>query len=531
VAVVQISRIQVRRGQKNSGSGLPQLASGEFGWAIDTQELYIGNGAVSEGAPYVGNTQLLTQYDDLFQYASNYAYRKNDGFIDTNGIERSLQDRLDDRVSVRSFGVKADGTDEAESIQRAIDQLFVNDATKFNVASRIVLHFEAGEYRFSDPLYVPPNATILGAGAEKTVFIYSGVGAAFRTVNSQSLPGAPASDAVTDYANQARNIYMGGFSLQVPPNVVGIQLENCRDSKFENISLTSFWQFGDGNNNYSNGIMLNGLTNAVLSRYNKFNNITIANFGNAVYSDWDVTDNIFDNCNFIACNRMIAFGIGTVVGLSGQTVGPFNNTIMNSRFVDYDEQAIYVKNGTGNTSKGNKFYRGGAEGGAATNTKYSVIQFDQNGNHSENDWFSRSSELASIYTSTAFLPEVQGTNFTDIDYTQSLRIGYYGSFERVFNLPATTTRAIEIEYLYKSNVVEAVRSGTLRIIVDPVTDDARLTDEYDFIGDQQYAETLQFNVETYDNNSDLVVDTIGIMMLNSINNDDAEFYYRVKNKS
>ena len=531
MAVVQISRIQVRRGQKNSGSGLPQLASGEFGWAIDTQELFIGNGAVSEGAPYVGNTQLLTQYDDLFQYASNYAYRKNDGFIDTNGTERSLQDRLDDRVSVRSFGVNADGTDETEKLQRAIDQLYVNDATKFGPASRVTLHFEPGEYRFSSTLYIPPNATIVGAGQEKTIFRYSGTGAAFKTVNGESQPGAPASDAITDYNNQARNIYMTGFSMQVPASVIGIQLENCRDSRFEDIGLVSAWQFGDGTNNISNGIMLNGLTNAVLSRNNKFNNIYISNFGNAVYSDWDVTDNIFDGCNFVTCNRMVAFGINTSVGLSGQTVGPFNNTIKNSRFVDYDEQAIYIKNGTGNTSKGNKFYRGGAEGGAATNTKYSVIQFDKNGNHSDDDWFARSSELASIYTSTAFLPEVQGTNFTDIDYTQSLRIGYYGSFTKIFNLPANTTRAIEIEYLYKSVVVDAVRSGTLRIIVDPVTDEARLTDEYDFIGDQQYAETLQFNVETYDNNSDLVVDTIGITMLNSINNDDAEFYYRVKNKS
>ena len=42
MAVVQISRIQMRRGQKNAGSGLPQLASGEIGWAVDTQEMYIG---------------------------------------------------------------------------------------------------------------------------------------------------------------------------------------------------------------------------------------------------------------------------------------------------------------------------------------------------------------------------------------------------------------------------------------------------------------------------------------------------------
>ena len=71
MAVVQISRIQIRRGQKNQGAGLPQLASGELGWAIDTRELYIGNGAVSEGAPTVGNTKVLTQYDNIFSLADS----------------------------------------------------------------------------------------------------------------------------------------------------------------------------------------------------------------------------------------------------------------------------------------------------------------------------------------------------------------------------------------------------------------------------------------------------------------------------
>jgi len=77
VAVVQISRIQVRRGQKNQGTGLPQLASGELGWAVDTQELFIGNGAVSEGSPYVGNTKLLSEHDNLFEFANTYTYRKD----------------------------------------------------------------------------------------------------------------------------------------------------------------------------------------------------------------------------------------------------------------------------------------------------------------------------------------------------------------------------------------------------------------------------------------------------------------------
>ena len=43
MAVVQISKIQVRRGRKNGESGIPQLSSGEFAWAVDSQELFIGN--------------------------------------------------------------------------------------------------------------------------------------------------------------------------------------------------------------------------------------------------------------------------------------------------------------------------------------------------------------------------------------------------------------------------------------------------------------------------------------------------------
>ena len=71
MAVVQISKIQLRRGKKLE-SGLPQLASGEMAWAIDTQELYVGNGAVSEGAPLVGNTKILTEHDNILDLLDQY---------------------------------------------------------------------------------------------------------------------------------------------------------------------------------------------------------------------------------------------------------------------------------------------------------------------------------------------------------------------------------------------------------------------------------------------------------------------------
>ena len=62
MAVIQISRIQHRRGLE---ADLPNLASAELGWSLDTRKLYIGNGTPEEGAPSVGRTEILTQYSIL----------------------------------------------------------------------------------------------------------------------------------------------------------------------------------------------------------------------------------------------------------------------------------------------------------------------------------------------------------------------------------------------------------------------------------------------------------------------------------
>jgi hypothetical protein len=62
MAIVQISQIKHRRGVSDN---LPQLASAELGWSVDTRQLYIGNGTLAEGAPEVGNTEILTEYSQL----------------------------------------------------------------------------------------------------------------------------------------------------------------------------------------------------------------------------------------------------------------------------------------------------------------------------------------------------------------------------------------------------------------------------------------------------------------------------------
>jgi hypothetical protein len=70
MAVIQISKIQVRRGLSEE---LPQLASGELGWSIDERRLFIGNGTLIEGAPEIGNTEILTIYSPIGAALSNIA--------------------------------------------------------------------------------------------------------------------------------------------------------------------------------------------------------------------------------------------------------------------------------------------------------------------------------------------------------------------------------------------------------------------------------------------------------------------------
>lgn len=57
MAVIQISKIQVRRGLQEN---LPTLSSGEFGWSVDQRRLYIGNGTLVEGSPTTGVTEIVT---------------------------------------------------------------------------------------------------------------------------------------------------------------------------------------------------------------------------------------------------------------------------------------------------------------------------------------------------------------------------------------------------------------------------------------------------------------------------------------
>ncbi len=202
MAVVQISKIQLRRGRKNSGTGLPQLASGELAWAIDTQELYIGNGAVSEGAPAVGNTKVLTEHDNILDLLNIYQYKPDDTTILSalSGVtQRSLQERLDEgKVNAASFGISGEDSevDQLDLIQNAIFSLYLSVEEN----NRVALEFDPGVYRLTGTIYLPANVYLVGSGKDKTVFEF--VKGGINSGTSLTLNGTSVSSAGT-YTNLA----------------------------------------------------------------------------------------------------------------------------------------------------------------------------------------------------------------------------------------------------------------------------------------------------------------------------------------
>lgn len=545
MAVVQISRIQVRRGQKNQGSGLPQLASGELGWAIDTREMYIGNGAVSEGAPAVGNTKLLTQYDNIFALANSYAYKTDDSYIQTGStsvspVQRTLQDRLDDRVSVRAFGVTGDSSQAAKtSLQRAIDQLYLNSATKGSEKSRVVLHLEAGIYSIDGTIYIPPNATLKGAGADKTVIRCSASAAVLQTVNDSSTVGSYANDSSSTFNNQARSIKISDLTLESTTGHMGLHLLSCRDSVFENVDIVGTWSSGDTiptSFDSNIGLQIDSLSGSVESSNNKFINCKITKWGYGVMSNFDINHTIFDKCNFEVLGNGVNFGVDMVLGspAQGREKGPSNNIITNSKFFDINRYGIWIENGIENTSKNNSFESVGNEGGTEAQAVYSIIKYNKNANQSVGDYFSRTKALSydpSNLFGKAYIPEIEGV----VDYTSgfhhSLSFGQATSpGTRLFKLPGFGHQSFIIDYHMVSSNYEMQRVGQIKISVEPrATASLNITDDYDFSGDVTYEDSISFTAAILDENSDLTNDSIGVTVISNMpSNDTTTIRFTVK---
>lgn len=545
MAVVQISRIQVRRGQANQGSGVPQLASGELGWAVDTRELYIGNGSVSEGAPAVGNTKVLTEHDNLFTLVDTYAYRANDSYIvtgasTTSPVYRTLQQRLDDIVSVRAFNAKGDGTtNDTVALQRAIDQLYLNTATKGSSQSRVELRIPAGTYVVNDTIYIPPYATLVGDGSDKTIIRSSSANPIFQTVNDLSTPGSPAIPATDSAINQARHINIKGISLETTAvNGKGLVLQNCVNSEFEDIKIKGSWEIGDTiptDFGSDIGLEINSLSGTVESKYNIFKKIIFENWAYAVMSNWDIDNNIWSECEFNTAGHGIAFGVDMSLGsvASGTSVGPSNNTIENSKFINIQQHGIWIAEGKYNTSNGNYFELVGNDGGTDNQPDVAVIKFVKEGNESKNDYFTRTAALnanQSTLINVVYVPEVEGPTNWSWGFENSTSIGA-GNNIRCMKLPKAVNQGFTIDYTLVSENYQAMRTGVITIALNGYTGAVELSDDSHYSGDVSYLDKIKFDATLVDEDGDATDETVLISTTSTMPVDDqTQFKYKVQTK-
>lgn len=538
MAIVQISRIQHRRGRKNAGVGLPQLASAELGWAIDAQELYIGNGSVSEGAPYVGNTQILTEHTNLFDFVKTYTYKNNAQYIQTGETQglpvlRSLQDRLDDIVNSKAFGARGDGSLQTKAIQRAIDQLFLNPATKGSPESRVELILDAGRYLVDDTIYLPPYVTIKGAGENKTIIESSGSHPVFKTVNESSTIGNYNTETTNDVNLQSRNISMKGMSIH-SDNGIGLELLSCKDSMFENMNIKGNWNLGDSKDEISVSILMKSFSSAVTCQNNKFKNVSMSNATYGVMSNHDIKNNTFDDCDFDTMFESIVLGKNTVLGLANQQTGPIGNRFNRSKFDNVYGSAFVVYNGSNNISENNKYYDVGNHGGNSGTAVEPVIKFYTRSNQSLGDWFKRTEELGfdpNFLVNYPYIPEISGPSISSVGHTNQLRVSNYGDVAKLLKLPAGEVASYDIDYIYKSSAVEAYRSGIMTVFVDPINNKQMFSDHYDFVGNTDNEYNLNLFAQTYDEDNDGSIDTVSIMFSNSTENDEATFTFKIKSKT
>jgi hypothetical protein len=519
VAVVQISRIQVRRGRKGQ-TDIPQLASGEMGWAVDSQELYIGNGSVSEGAPYVGNTKILTSADNIFNLDDQYEYRLEDSIIQTgvtsrSAVKRTLQDRLEFQVFVADFGAEHDTSIiQTAALQRAIDNLFLN--TKTSSENRYVLNLAPGIYRIDDSLKLPPYATLRGAGKDKTIIEQTTNNPIFINVNGASTIGNYDETISLSASNQTRNVEVTGMTLRyenTSSNIynTAIDLQSCRDSHFYDLKLKGYWD-GDGVQAASIAINLKSFSGAVRSNNNLFENIEIEGFAYGINSSHDIENNKFRTIKFNTLLVAVQLGANMTpvdyndpVELAtfladGRAYGPENTVVEDSIFREIYNQGFAVHKGTGNISQNNKYYDVGNDGGSTVAVTTSVIKFDETGNNTVNDWFERTDDLSyspefvnvndsngSNYladiSGPKYLPEVEGIfNYTHNHMHTVNPVGSNGNWITAWRLPANQTRTFEIPYTYKSINVDGVRHGTLSVLIDRDNEKISVSDEYEFIG-------------------------------------------------
>jgi hypothetical protein len=471
LAIVQISQITNRKGLAEN---LPQLAGAELGWSTDTRQLWIGNGTLQDGAPVIGNTEILTEFSDILNFTNTYTYKgQAAGYTVQTGptagtpVTLSLQSWLDQFASVLDFGATGDGvTDDTDAINRALYQLYCREV---NPQIRRSLFFPAGVYRVTGSIDIPPYATLVGEGSDNSLIVmdegvndYVG-----RTADSLQNIGVNIGDAGAT-TPQYITISNLGFTHSDPTGSVFL-VQDATNCTFQNVGFrgASTTAELDTDGNGSIGVSFASTSSLVCEQ------IT---FNGCVFSGlvWGVYTNQQTKAVTISTSRFDTLYRGIVLGSAAVTNGgPTGTRIVSNMFDNIYAEGIVFGNNLVlaiNASGHNIFYDVGNHFTGSTGTPAtSIISIQSNNNISISDLFERTDTFATTY------PRVDLNNTISIATTNGSQLSM-GSYTRetgqtatltnnntgtIFTVSTATAKGFSVNYTITRGT--ATRTGALAI--------------------------------------------------------------------
>jgi hypothetical protein len=449
--IVQISRIQHRRGKKTD---LPQLAAGELGWVVDEQRLFIGNGTVSDGAPAVGNTEIVTSGSSAFTSALSHTYKGylGDSTPVTDSQQRAVGDRLDERVSVKDFGAKGDdSTADITAIQNAIDAIYIN-TDKDDTRARRVLFFPAGTYRINAALKIPPYAHLVGEGPDKTIIRNSGNNAVMVTQDDDGNVGANIGNSSATTPTQ---VQISNMTLRNTVAYGGISLDRVNKAYIHNVKFQGSFASGGADASNSKGITVTNSTATYSTTNVIFNQCQFTKFARLVDISYDATNIRFHDCDFSTAYYGALMGAEMDGSTSGLINGPRDVQFTSSSWSDIGQQAIWVKPtagadaGTGARhiiSNGNWYAKTVAnnfEGAEGSIREVPVIQFDNDECTSTLDFFERSDLREATLNAS---PEIQGIGIQTKAIKSYIMLNNQSSAATMQEFPGLNGKGFSIRY-------------------------------------------------------------------------------------
>lgn len=498
MAIVQISQITNRKGLAEN---LPQLAGAELGWSTDTRQLWIGNGTLAEGAPVIGNTEILTEFSDILNITTTYTYKgQAAGYTVQTGptagdpVTLSLQQWLDQFASVLDFGAVGDGvTDDTDAINRALYQLYCREV---NPQIRRSLFFPAGVYRVTGSINIPPYATLVGEGNDNSVIVMDeGVNDyVARTADSLQNTGINIGDAGAT-APEYITITNMGFSHADPTGSVFL-VQDATNCTFQNVGFRGASTTANLTSDANGSIGVSFASTASLV-------CTQITFNDCVFSGlvWGIYTNQQTKAVTVSASQFDTLYRGVVLGTAAVTNGgPTGTRIVGNMFDNiYAEGIIFGSNLVLaiNASGHNIFYDVGNHfTGSAGTPATSIISIQSNNNISISDLFERTDTFATTYprvdlNNTVSIATTNGNQLAMGTYTREsggLAVLTDNDTGTVFELDATKIRAFSVNYTIVRNF--SYRTGTIMVAADLGDSSAGITSSDEYVENNDTGITL-----------------------------------------